>query len=232
MMKAYLDESGHESKGHVFLAGHIGTDEQWAAFEPEWKKALGNEPNLHMKKLRWDKDNTRILLARLGPIPTQCGLTRVLGGVKVSDYEDLLIGTDAEKLLKGYYNALYAVVVNILRWIPKDETLELVFEQQEEYERNVHLILLTLPPQAFLTTSDGKPKLAKWSFVPKDSTILLQQADYLAYGLLQLYRDKNSRKTQWCKPILGDFEGIGEIMKRDQIRWAVMNTEALCGGFK
>lgn len=231
-MKAYIDESGHESQGHVFLAGHIGTEDQWTSFEPEWKKALGKKTRFHMVQLRWDKPYTNELLARLGPVPTRCGLTRVLGGVKVSDYEDLVSGTDAQKFLKGYYTALEALVINALRWIPKGERLEIILEEQSEYKQNTSMMLSALCslPHDFLWTQDRRPKLAKWGFVSKE-TIRMHQADYLVYGLLQLYRDKNSCKTHWCRPIFGNYTGIGAIMTRAQVRQSILVTEQLLGGW-
>jgi hypothetical protein len=32
MLTAYLDESGHESAENMFIAGHVGDDEQWRLF--------------------------------------------------------------------------------------------------------------------------------------------------------------------------------------------------------
>lgn len=32
MLRAYLDESGHESKGWMFIAGYFGNNDQWRAF--------------------------------------------------------------------------------------------------------------------------------------------------------------------------------------------------------
>src|SRR6185369_1267145 len=80
----------------------------------------------------------------------------------------------------------------------------------------------------WMLTADGLPKLAKWSFVPHDSTILTDPADYFSYGLLQSWRDKNSKRSQWCQPILnsGNGEGVGAIMRRDQIRKVIKTTAA------
>src|SRR5258708_30237711 len=37
----YLDDSGHPSdKPRVIVAGFLASEEQWLAFEPEWKDAL------------------------------------------------------------------------------------------------------------------------------------------------------------------------------------------------
>ena len=40
MLRAYLDESGHEGKGWMALAGYIGRKEQWLDFIPKWKAPL------------------------------------------------------------------------------------------------------------------------------------------------------------------------------------------------
>src|SRR5208282_3715746 len=81
MMRAYIDESGHEGKGWMFLAGYVGNEGQWGRFVDAWKVGLGPQrKSLHLTKLRWNQDRTRQLLARLGPIPEACGLQAMLGG--------------------------------------------------------------------------------------------------------------------------------------------------------
>ncbi len=232
MLTAYLDESGHETKGWMFVAGFLGNDDQWKQFVPLWKDALGpKRKHLHMANLRWKKQRTKELLARLGAVPNKCRLTPVVGGVKAADYEDLIQGTPAEKLLKGYIACIYPLVINVLRVIPKNERLEIVFEEQKEYELYTKCALSALVsirhirPDWFLT-EDGLPKLAKWSFVPKGSTMLTEPADCFVYALRHLYQDKNSKQTQWCKPILdsGDGTGIGAIMEREAMREQMMKV--------
>jgi hypothetical protein len=221
MLTAYLDESGHETKEWMFVAGFLGNDEQWKKLAPLWRAALGQRKALHMKGLRWNNTRTRELLARLGPIPDKCKLTPVMGGVRGRDYEDLLEGTPAQKLLKGYVTCIYPLVINVLRHIPSNERLEIVFEQQDEYQPFAECALA-----AIVSLRNRRPDwfLTNWSFVPKDSTILTQPADYFVYALRQLYQDKNSKKTEWCRPILnsGDKQGIGAIMKRSEIRQSVI----------
>jgi len=229
MLTAYVDESGHETKDWMFVAGFMGNDDQWKQFVPMWREALGGRKALHMKGLRWSHDRTRRMLARLGAVPSKCGLTAVVSGVRVSDYEDLLRGTPAKKLLKGYVASIYPLVINILRSIPTYERLEIVFEQQEEYQPFAECALAAIvslrnvKPDWFLTGT-GLPKLAKWTFVPKDSTMLTQPADYFVYALRQLYQDRYSKKTEWCKPILdsGNGHGVGAIMTRRQIRQTIV----------
>ncbi len=231
MLRAYLDESGHESKGWMFLAGWLGNSEQWTKFATEWKKGLGPQRKfLHMTDLRWNQERTRKLLARLGPIPESCGLKGLLGGVRFEDYEDLVTGTPEAKLMKGYMACLFPLVEQTLKGIPKEERIELVFEHQREYEPFVDMVLptFTVPNRhaPWHMMLNGKPKLAKWGFVPKGSTILADPADYLAFALREAWTDKTSKKAQWCSPILkaGDGTGFGAIMKRKQIRYIVTST--------
>jgi hypothetical protein len=86
------------------IAGYIGNKEQWKLFVDKWKAGLGPQRKwLHMTDLRWKKDSTKKLLERLGPIPESCGLEGVMGGVRYADYEDLVVGTEDEKMMKGYH---------------------------------------------------------------------------------------------------------------------------------
>ncbi len=233
-LTAYLDESGHETKDWGFIAGFYGNDDQWRQLVPLWQTALGKRKKLHMNELRWNYPRIKKLLDRLGPIPGKCKLTPVVGGVRVSDYEDLIAGTIDEKLMKGYIACLMPLVFQLLRVVPSDDRVDLIFEEQKEYEPYANLALSALI--SLMNESipwgrgrDGLPKLSKWSFVPKDSTILTQPADYFAYALLQAYRDKNSKKTKWCQSILesGGGEGIGAILKRQTIRRIIVGGQLI-----
>lgn len=237
MLCAYLDETGQEEKQWVFMAGYLGNEDQWKQCVIEWKKELGNKKSLHMKELRFKKERDRDLLARLGPIPYNCGLRKVVGGVNVSHYEDLVRGTLFEKQAKGYMACLTPLIVSILQAIPPNEQVEIIFEQQTRYEEptdkflnNIQIASMSHPELWQFRTSDGKPKLAKWGFVPKSS--LLEPADYLAYAYAQYHRDKNSQRAQWCMPILeegnvkaDEVQSIGKVMTRDEIRSHFLNLE-------
>jgi hypothetical protein len=233
MMRVYIDESGHEGNAWVVLAGFVGTEENWKAFVPKWKEALGPQrKRLHMNRLRWNSERTRRLLARLGPIPHDCGLECVMGGVRVSDYEDLVVGTDDERLLRGYIAALSPMVTQILRGIPKNERIEFVFEEQRQYEPYVNMTMpfFTMPGSASLPdyfTDEGLPKLAKWGFVPKGTTILTDPSDYLAFAIHELNTNKESRKAKWCAPILRGDGCYGVLMSRAQVRRSVVRAQAM-----
>ena len=232
MLTAYVDESGHEGKGWMSLAGFLGNESNWNDFVPKWRSALGPQRKfLHMSSLRWNKDSTRRLLARLGPIPNDCKLEPVFTGVKYADYEDLVSGTPEMKALKGWLACLTPLVMQTLRGIPEDERLELVFEEQSEYAPYAELALrcFCILDKPWKRTKDGRAKLAKWSFVPKGSTLMSDPADYFAYALRELWTDPTSKRTDWCKPILNsnNKEGYGKILYRPEIRKIIRNTQTL-----
>lgn len=224
MIRAYLDESGTHGNGWVFVAGFLGTDEQWEQFVPKWTAALGSRrTSLHMRRLRWNKDRTRQLLARLGPIPHECGLEIVMGGIKVEHYEDLIAGTADAKVLNGYVAAMTPMVIQVLSGVPPNERIEFVFEEQGEYEPAVDWVM------SFASMSnDGRAKLAGWKFVPKGSA-MIEAADYVAFALREENTNHDSIKARWTNPILaaGDGTGYGTIMTRQRARRAIQNSQKL-----
>jgi len=230
-MRTYVDESGHEGKNWMFLAGYLGNEDQWRTFEDAWKAGLGPQrKNLHMTDLRWNHPRTKNLLERLGPIPEECGLIPILSGVRFSDYEDLVSGGPAEKLLKGWLACLQPLILQMLRVVPDNERVEVVFEEQREYQPNANLqftSFLAVPDHPWKRTKGGRPKIAKWSFVPKGSTIRADPADYLAFALRELWTNPHSKKTEWCRPILRGGTGIGKIFRREEIRDVISGTLAL-----
>lgn len=64
-------------------------------------------------------------------------------------------------------------------------------------------------------------------FCAKKQHDATQPADYFAYALTQLYRDKHSERTKICMPILGDENSaaIGAVWKREQVRGNLALTE-------
>ena len=216
MLRAYLDESGQESKDLVVIAGFVGNKNAWTKLLAPWKSALGARESLHMSSLRFNlkKKNVRELLQRLAPIPVSCGLTPICGGIRVSDYEHLLPKNALlEKLHSGYISSLFPLLTHVLTWLPENERVEFIFEQQDTYSWLTDMVLgglKTAPIPAFFT-KDGKPKLAKWGYVPKGSTPLTEPADFLAYTFLQHNRDPKSLRSQWCKPLQVSVDSVGIV---------------------
>ena len=114
------------------------------------------------------------------------------------------------------------MVTQSLRGISSDERVEMVFEQQREYEAGVNLVMncASIPDQTWKFTRDGKHKLAKWSFVPKGSTLMTDPADYLAYALRHHYTNEHSQRAKLTNKILtcGSGDAYGTIYTRERIR--------------
>jgi hypothetical protein len=220
---AYLDESGQEQDDWMFVAGFFGPEDAWKALPEPWLKAIAPRNHLHVKRQKFTKETVRQMLEKAGPIAVNCGLTPMLGGVRQGDYMDLLSGTRDGKLLNGYVNCCSFAVINAMRSLPPGERLEVVFEQQQRYgwmnDISMQVIAdFSIHPQ--LVLPDGRSRLASWRSVPKGTTLLTEPADYFAFSLLQLWRDQNSRKTKWCRPMLDACQGkaVGKIMRRNEIR--------------
>jgi hypothetical protein len=166
------------------------------------------------------------MLARAGGVPEQCGLTPIVGGVRYSDYSDLIAGSRAEKLLSGYVVCFGGMLINTLRGIPQDERLEVVFEEQPVHQRNNSIAMHALQNASTseMRLPDGRPKLANWRPVPKGATPLTEIADFFAYALFQVWRDSKSLKTSLCRPILDAYggEGLGAILTRAKAREVVL----------
>ncbi len=221
MLTAYLDESGHEGN-LVIIAGFMGHDDEWTECAERWRNGLGPQRRLlHMKSLRWSKHGTRKLLATLGAIPHECGLRAVMAVTPVQHYEDLVSGTLAQKLVKGYYLSVIGIIDAILKNVPKDETVKFVFEQQEEYELSTRIILNARNDM----TSTGARRVSGVEYIPKDDSILTQPADYLAFALLQGFRDQTSKKYKWCEPILKNKQkAFGIVQDRERLRKTIKAT--------
>jgi hypothetical protein len=222
MLTAYVDESGQEQRDWMFVAGFVGNEDAWKMVKPEWKAAIAPRQHLHLNTLRFVKDRERKTLERAGAVPRACGLTPIIAGVRQADYLDIFEGTRTQKLLSGYVMCCIAIIINALRRIPADERLEVVFEQQTVYGERAAVAMQAIADSGIseLLTKDGITKLANWRFVPKHTTLLTEPADYLAFALLQHWRNKSSRKAIWCHPILEghDFQKTQSVMAGPVIR--------------
>jgi hypothetical protein len=226
MLTAYMDESSHEA-GRVVLAGFVGRKKQWVCLSASWKETLwkfGKRTSLHMKKLRWKKSSTQKLLSALAPLPYDCGLTPLYATVDKDQYADLL-KDDLDKFVNRTYQvALMPLLLQMLEILPVEERIKFVFDEQTQYMSFVHLMFHTLKKYK---TPAGKPRLAGVEFVSK--SMLTEPGDYLAYAITQTFRDKHSKKADWCAPVILQMvkPGVEPISVdlhtqdvRDVITWA------------
>jgi hypothetical protein len=200
MLTAYLDESAHESRDVMILAGFLGDAAQWKICEENWRIALGKKQHLHMNELRWSKpDRLKRLLDCLGPVPHSAGLQVVFSTARMKDYDDLIVGTKIAPFLRSYYFSLMGIISLIAKGIPADETFKIVLESNQRYMANANgLFQMTRG----LKTPDGRPKLVSLEFVDKGVTLLTEPGDYLAYALLQTDRDPTGIRAALSSPIL------------------------------
>jgi hypothetical protein len=217
VLTLYADESGQQQDEEcMFVAGYMGDDDAWKKFPALWRQAIHPRPHLHLNRVKFEKYANKQMLEKAGLVPKACGLTPVLGGIKMKGYRHLVRGTQVERALCGYALCVYAMVYNALRVVPTNERLEVVLEQQTAHGLYAHAamqVISDMGDNPEILMADGKPKLANWRFVPKSSTSLTEPADYLAYALFQLWKDQTSRRSIWCRPILDAHggKGVGHI---------------------
>jgi hypothetical protein len=223
MITVYLDESRHsDPNSFMVVAGFWGNKEQWDALIPDWVSGLGKRKSLHMRTLRLNsKRGTkrgRELLKRLGPLPYKHGLTAIYGAVKTSDYLEIVVNTQHEKEFPGYSICLTAVMQRLSRHIPGYESIKIVCEIQEKYEeiacRTFRQVRAAKP-----ISNPSRPYFSGIEFISKNSSVLTQPSDFLAYAIAEGHEDSESLKAKLCKPILGPTGTvIGLTLERDEIR--------------
>lgn len=222
MITVYLDESRQDDPDSVMaVAGFYGDQAQWNALVPDWKTALGKRRTLHMSNLRMHSQPKRAkrLLDRLGPLPYKHGLRPIHGAVKASDYLDLL-SERSKKELAGYSICLSTVMAALNHLVPLNESIKIVCEMQNQYredaERMFRAVRIAAP-------SPLKPYFSGIEFIPKDSSILTQPGDFLAYAITHRHRDPQSLKSQLCLPIFGPTDRVeGWTLPRETVREILM----------
>jgi hypothetical protein len=217
MLRAYLDESGHTGGPVCVIAGFIGTDEQWRSFERDWKAGLtiSQRRHLHMSDLNWNRPITRRLLAQLGPIPHEHNLIPVLGIVPRGLYDKLVMPTFKIVPVKPWILAFRKVFLAIAQGIASGETVNIIFELQEEYRPFVDMVYEMIRHH---NEQLGQDRLLGINFVPKESAYGTEAADYLAFQYREFLTDRNSKKAQWGLSIMGDDSGVGGIYDEQELQ--------------
>jgi hypothetical protein len=151
------------------------------------------------------------------PIPYESKLRAVFGAVDVSDYFDLVQGTVAEVHSQSACLALAPIVDGLKTAIPGDERFEFQFEASplDFYVDKMMNILARYPG---MKRYDGKSRIARWVFIPKEDSMLFEPADYLANHIYHKKLDPTSRRAQWTEPIVRDREILGSMMSRETAR--------------
>lgn len=217
MITLYLDESGTHGDRYAVVAGFAGKKRPWAKFESAWKIGLGKRPFLHLSKMPMTSPKERAWLETLGPLPYECKLKAVYGAVKPSDYRDLIVGTVGEAYGHSHSLCLTQLVDALINGIPGDERFEFIFEASPlDFYIDKHMQMMA--EYRGLRRHDGRSRLAKWSFVPKESCLFFQVSDYLANHLYNREIDPASTRSIWTEPIVRGRQLLGSPMSRERAR--------------
>jgi hypothetical protein len=157
-----------------------------------------------MKNLRWNgKAATRRVkpfLELLGPIPLKNKLLPVYGAVKVSDYADLLEGKpEYEKKVCGYIVCLSVVLAILNKVVVGHAKIAIVCEEQTHYEPLARDLFDSF--RQLVGGDASNPFFSSINFIAKDSCMLTQPADYLAFAMGKYLDEPGGRKDSWCRSI-------------------------------
>ena len=217
MMRAYMDESGHEGGTVCVVAGFVGSKDAWENCADAWVQGLGRKKSLHMSGLRWKEDKTRRLLARLGPIPAASGLKCIAATVRHADYQKIVRPLVRDRFAKPWMLAFHMAFTRTLKWLPKNEPIKSVFEQQREYAPYVNVI-----HRLVFAIRKRDPRVLAFDFVPKGATHCTEPADYLAFMLRESEINPESQKAKMGESMLSSNQQcIGDKFTRPMVKeWA------------
>jgi hypothetical protein len=230
MITIYLDESRYDNRDkYMVVAGFWGNKEQWEGLIPDWIAGLGKRKSLHMRTLRLNSERgakrARPLLKRLGALPYKHGLTPIYAAVKAGDYFDIIANTAVEERLPGYVICLTGVISLLSRSVPPNESIKIVCEIQKSYEERAALTFRQLRASHPIS-QPSRPFFSGIEFIPKDSSVLTQPSDFLAYAIAEGHEKRNSQKSELCSPILGPRQSVtGMTLPREDIRGIISRTK-------
>jgi hypothetical protein len=184
----YSDDSGHpDDQPFVVVAGYVGSEAQWLAFEPQWKEALthhGLGDGIHMtdfmRKHRSVKTRKPVL-DDLEAIVLANQLVPVSGAVEIAGYkkvnEEFIL---EETLGTPYALAARAMAISVNKW------------KSENCSDGDHLLLFTesgTKHRGDMAEVFKRDKLPEPIPVPK-SMVAVQPADVLAWELFRSLKEE------------------------------------------
>lgn len=230
-VSVYVDESQHVGAGHVVVSGFCGVEEQWRAFAPAWKIALGKKRGLHMKELRWNgrgaEKRVRDWLATLGAIPHHYGLKPIYGAIETSDYSDILAGeSELQKKLCGYLVCLSVIFACLTTRLPGHAKIKIICERQRCYESLARALFESY--STMVAKDPRNPFFSGIEFIPKNYSALTQPADFLSFAMTKFLDQRGTRKDAWCRPIFGGIRPDkidGRCYDRKRARWIISSMK-------
>jgi hypothetical protein len=204
MLKAYLDESNSNLQGNVcVVAGFVGTPTQWETFENDWYPALHPKKRLHMKELRWTSED-REILARVGILPDQHGLRRIVSTVPNKAYRQFVEGKIRHHYANPYVLGVQMCVAQLLRDTALDSVqIAIFFEAHGVFKPRIADL------NGVIQEYHRSERILSVENLPKGSCIAFEIADYLSYAVGQFEEGTSGPHTDWTRPILGDGSCIG-----------------------
>jgi len=226
LLTAYFDESGtghHEQL--CVVAGFVGNDAQWASFISDWIPALGrHRKNLHMTKLRWNQRYEAITksLAPLGEIPYRYNLAPVNVRMWHRDHKEIIEGKVDAEFTSPYQLCATTCITTVLSDIaaPDDEVL-FIFDRQEGKRAEE---MNKLREWVYRWAKLDK-RVKDINFVPRESTVCLDPADYLAFQLRHHNIDPKSEKAKAGMSILAAKQMYGRGFSRDFLALLVQDLQ-------
>lgn len=225
-LTAYADESGHSKDPechYVALAGFVGTNSEWAAFERDWKTATDEfigGAEVHMKNFGrdklyagWSSQKLSAFMSRLIASIVDSGVHAVACAVYLPDFEKLSPAHKAG-VVDPYYMAFQEITKGLaLRGAPimsldlKTSPVAMVYAFQKEYGATP----AGRAQQLWQIIKNAKSRFqwADWmgtyqSAKPKD-VLPLQAADFFAY---ELTRELESWTKAPSPPMRDGLKGL------------------------
>jgi hypothetical protein len=215
MLTAYFDESGMHSGDHLcVVAGFVGNDAQWCSFAADWIKVIEPRPNLHLRRLKWNRYPERIapLLESTGLIPERYNLKPVAVGMHWRDYEASMKGQIRPQFANPYMLCAESCMSTVLTNIAGSDDVLFIFDRQ-----HVHKGAMNRLRDFVFGVVGVDSRIKGCDFLPSKATVCLDPADYLAYMIREEAIDSASPRFAMGKSILGTKGGDGGIFNSEEV---------------
>lgn len=238
ILHAYFDEHGHDGSSVYAIAGYVGTDEQWSTFTEKWSSTLERHyafGPFHMVEFEasdidkksqfhgWSKDQKDALAKELFPLIPDSGV-RGLGQAILMDAFNGLSENAQQRLRDPYWVCFHNCIERLLKDIPEDDKVDLVFDRKDKYTGEA-LDRYRFLKDDWLPPAQAK-KLVGCAFRDDDIIIPLQAADVLVYETGKLF------ENAFRRPDLSERKSLQVLRARQNVQIGVWDRDNLAAEFK
>ncbi len=227
MLKAFVDDSGSGGDSPwVVLAGYVGTEEDWTAFDSEWQEVLDEPPSLAYFKSSeaeslkgrfsgFTRNQRNVRIDRFISVIQKRARQAIEVRMRLSHYDSLIRGNVPTAWDDPYYFLFSGFILSattVERLYGEESPIEFVFDSSERFEKPSTKFF-----ESFRTRYDQVTAKANVAYRDDKLFLPLQAADLLAWQVRRLFCSNEPRRQHLTDARKTKWEHFSHIVGKEEL---------------